>query len=102
MFLITFNEWLGPGRNVPASERHTISDCNKEIAFATRLALKEAVDRIVAYQNAYNSYYRLAVNFRLLHVTKIENLSDKQLRAVEVQLAEHLPQSAQELEQRNV
>jgi len=96
MILITLNEWVGPGKKLSREEK-IATQCNeKQISIASRKTLREAVDMIIKYQNAYNYRYRLAVNFRLLQVNTIDELSDEQLDFLKVQLAESLTQKPED------
>lgn len=74
------------------------------VAYASGLSLKEALDCIATYQAAANTYYELDIRLRLLHVSEMYAVNVKQLADFEVCLAEHLPQSVNEIheyEQRN-
>ncbi len=99
MLLLTLNEWLGPGRKMSSEERSSWEVQEKIIAIATRLKLGEAIGRVNKHQEAYNDFYPLAVNFRLLQVAEIEDLTDEQLGMVAVELAENLKQSPEEFEE---
>lgn len=75
MLLITLNEWLGPSREAGAPKLVPIE---RQVAFATRLPLKEALWCVRNYQVAYNVKFHpgLEVNYRLLSVSTIENFED--------------------------
>ena len=62
----------------------------KTIAFATNMQLDEAIEKIHEYETAYNDHFLLAVNFSLLQVSKIADLSKDQLEMARVELVEEL------------
>jgi len=88
MLLLTFNEWCGPGRNHP-NPRYVV-EYIKPVAFATRLTLREAIDRLADYQEKYRTHYTLAVSFSLLTVSTIEDTPGAVLGLVNVRLIEDL------------
>lgn len=97
MKLILMNEWLGPGSKVPTQLSLITGESNRLVSFATNLPLSLALERILAYQDAYNEHYSLAVNFRLLSVTEVESAPKQLLDKLEVSFVEVLPQTAAEV-----
>lgn len=98
MKLILMNEWLGPGKRMPASTSMSVDETNRLVSFATELPINTALERILAYQAAYNAHYSLAVNFRLLSVTdEVEYISRDLLDKLEIALVEALPKHADEI-----
>jgi hypothetical protein len=61
------------------------------ISFATNMSLESAIKAIADYQNRYNSHYPTAVNFTLLGVQTIEDVSSDVLALMQVQMVERLP-----------
>jgi hypothetical protein len=88
MLLLTFNEWIGPGRS--HSSPWAVQERTRTIAFATRLELAEAISRINDYQIAYNKRFTLAVNFSLVAVAEIDSIPDASLETVNVHFVERL------------
>jgi hypothetical protein len=91
MLLLTFEEWLGPGREHP--DRESVNERTRMVAFATDLKLLGALSKIAAYQDAYNRHFSLAVNFRLLSVQEIDRLDSGTLECVGVEMIESLKES---------
>lgn len=97
MLLITMVEWSGPQQHAEPSMRNAIQSGERLVAFATRLPLRDALVRIRRYQDAFKAHYTVrSVEFRLVAVSNIDDLSDQQLDAAQVELVEHLKQSAQD------
>lgn len=92
MLLITMNEWIGPGRKMTPDERDKAISRERLVSFATQLSLGHAIDRIAIYQRSYNENYRLAVNFRLIQVAEISEISREQAQQVGINFVEELPQ----------
>lgn len=90
MLLLTVNEWLGPGNRMTQEERNTTLVKTRQIAFATHMTLSKAIEKIYNYQTNYNAYYPIAVEFTLLHVTEIDDLTMDQLRMVRIEYVEEL------------
>jgi len=90
MLLLTMNKWLGPGRQMTREQRRSTVASERQMAFATRLTLQEAITKIVKYKIAYNKHYLLALEFSLLQVSKIDDLPNKQLDLIRVDLVENL------------
>jgi hypothetical protein len=88
MLLLTVSEWIGPGRAHPSPG--SVEERTRTIAFATRLTLAAAINELAAYAFIYNRQYDLAVNFSLISVSEIEDLSDASLSLANVQLIESL------------
>lgn len=90
MLLITVNEWLG------SRYRNDLETKNSLKAFATRLPLEESLTALAEYQDAYNrNHVSIAVNFTLISVCTIDELSDATLERMQVQRIEKLPSYGQ-------
>jgi len=91
MLLLTMREWFGP-----ASRRDPrLIKMNTEVgqcAFVTRLPLGDALERIRAYEEAYNTRYARAnaLQFTLLTVVTIDDLDERQIEIARVVLVETL------------
>ena len=90
MLLITMNEWLGPGRRMTEEKKDKINILERHMSFATRMNLGDAIEQIYKYQEAYNKHYLLSVEYRLLSVIEIDELSNQQLSMCEVDIVEDL------------
>jgi len=95
MLLLTMNEWLGAGKRWPAAEPHPTAT-ERQVAFATRLPLVEALERVRTHQAAYNARYTLAVNFRLLTVSETLDVPDDLLTDLQVEIVEKLQQCVED------
>ena len=90
MFLLTFNEWIGPSRdycgNIPKVPTERM------VAFATNLELSDALRRIKKYQDEYNTcfYPTTAIAFRLLGVSSIGEVNAEDLTGLDVEFVESL------------
>lgn len=93
MLLLTMNEWVGPGDRYP-SDQPQPAGSERIIAVATRLPFVQALERVRAYEAAYNAHYRLAVNLRLLTVCPIPETDDELLESLQVEIVEKLAQTA--------
>lgn len=82
---------------ITMSQRIKNSGHESHVAYASGLSLKKALDCIAAYQAAANKHYNLDIRLRLLHVSEMYAVNVKQLVDFEVCLAEHLPQSVNEI-----
>ena len=93
MLLITVKEWLGKNSRLSQKQREecTFKATESIIAFATCLPFIEAINKIIGYQKAFNnrSTY-LAINFQLLQVSIIDDLTNQQLQDVGLELIEDL------------
>ncbi len=88
MWLISMNEWLGPGNRMSMADQLTTEAKNTPVSFYSELPLHEALARILKYQEAYNERYALAVNLTLLSVQElppsIRKLNEEEHRTLEV------------------
>ena len=98
MLLLTMNEWLGPGRKMSLEESSQTKAFESKIALATRSTLTEALKHIHQYELAFNENYRLAVNFKLLSVSTIDDVNDESLADVDVAIVENLPQKSEDFD----
>ncbi len=89
MLLLTVQEWIGPGRDM-VEDRHLWPEKISTKAFATRLELERAINVLADYEDRYNRANRLAVNFTLIGIQTIEDISDGALECVRVELVENL------------
>jgi hypothetical protein len=102
MLLTRFNVWFGPSRNrIHEANMGTQTRMEPEIkqeAYATRLSLPQALRRMQAYERAFNERYEKvsAVNYTLLGVDTVEDLSREELDIARVHLVEDLPTTAQQ------
>lgn len=96
MLLITFHEWLGPGRHYPGNQKPP-AVTERQVAFYSRLPLAKALKRVVRYQEAFNERYQLAVNFTLLGVATVDLVPDEVLDTLGVQLVERLAQRPEDV-----
>lgn len=64
----------------------------------TSLSLPAALDRLSGYRNAYNAHFRLAVEFRLLGVTDIDDLDLFQIEAGGLTVVEDLAQGVDDFD----
>ena len=88
MLLLTISEWLGPGRDHPNSK--SVDERIRTISFATNLGLEEAINLLADYEDKYNRRYTLSINFTLLSVSTVDNISDGALELMRVQLIENM------------
>ena len=89
MILITVNEWLGPGREYPKNAIRQ-EPTNKLTCFASRLGIVDALDEIYRYQLDFNKRHLLAVNFSLISFQACEEIPEKLLDNLGVQMVEDL------------
>ena len=97
MLLITMKEWLGPGRQMSITQAEQCYKKESHVAFATRLPLGEALERIVNYQSVFNEHSVLGLTLSLLHVVEMAEINADLLDAVQVSMVEELPQSLSEM-----
>ena len=94
MLLITVKEWVGKNSRLSQKQREECTSKAVEavVAFTTRLPFIKAIDKIIAYQKAFNNQPNayLAVNFKLLQVSTIDDLTDQQIQDLNLQLIEDL------------
>lgn len=87
MILITVLELLGT--------RNDLSKANqRQVCFASRLPLSEALKRLAEYRSAYKQRFPLmAFDLSLLGVTEAEDVDDSTLEALNVDVIETLNMS---------
>lgn len=94
MLLLTFSEWRGPSQALWASnsskaERVEVS--TRLSAFVTRLDLPSALRKIRDYETAYERrYFSLSIEFSLVGVYTIEDLSDEEIVLARATMVEYL------------
>lgn len=93
MWLITMNEWLGPGNRMDAEGTSRTKATNTTCSFFTTGDLEVALARVVTHQYAYNEKYLLAVNFTLLSAQKIPVVSKELLEGLRCHDVLDLPQN---------
>lgn len=77
MLLLHVVEWLGAGRNHP--DQHTLKATERHIGMVTEQPLESALRHLKAHETAYKARYLLAVEFRVLAVSRIDDLSDEMI-----------------------
>lgn len=90
MYLITMNEWIGPGRKFNHEETMYIPISEKTVLFATNMFIEDAFDSIMRYQKYYNQKHRLAINFTLLGISEMESVNFDLLEEFKVTIVEYL------------
>jgi len=60
-------------------------------AFATNMSLEAAINALSGYEDRYNRHFPTAVNFTLIGVQSIEDVSNGALQCMRVELIETLP-----------
>lgn len=84
MLLITMHEWFGPSTAALNDlTRKRIESETRLRGFVTALPLGQALLRIKEYEQAFRERYALhtALNFELLSVTGISDLTDDEIEA---------------------
>lgn len=88
MILIQVNEWLGPSKSALSKPDRTEAR-ERLTAFASRLALEDALMELEAYEEEYRmKYSETAVNFRVIGIQEIPDLSDEALAAGRIEVIE--------------
>jgi hypothetical protein len=102
MLLITMREWFGPSRQVINLGAERIKAEVRLRAFVTRLPLGQALMRIGAYESAFKARYAKtsAVEFELLQVGIIDDLSDEEIEVSRATLVERLDSSVEQMNDR--
>lgn len=76
MLLLTVNEWIGPSIKARDEQGKTGTNLERVVGFVTNFPLAEAIDVLREYEEVYQKKYEwTAVNYRLLSVSTIEDLS---------------------------
>jgi hypothetical protein len=99
MLLITMREWSGPGRNMNPEMRSIWGSETDLRGFVTNLPLGEAIERIDKYSRAYGSRHIAAIEYRLVSITTIDDLTEEQIRMADTHLVEKLPQSVEDFDE---
>lgn len=94
MLLLTLSEYLGAGQRHP--EYNTYKASEKVISMATRKPLGEALLFLKTYTDAYAARYPLALEFRVLTVTTVFDLTAEQLEAGHIEDLDRLPQRVED------
>lgn len=90
MKLLTLHQWLGPSRE-SLGTRHEPSVDESYKAMVTGLSLGAALTRIREHERGFNAHYgSVAVNYRLLAVSEIEDLSGDEIADARIELVEDL------------
>jgi hypothetical protein len=90
MLFLTMKEWIGPKRD------HTYPDGKEPmvretvIGMATRMPLGQALHSVRKYELAYREKYPLAIEFTLIGVTEIADVSNGELIFGRVELVESM------------
>jgi hypothetical protein len=92
MLLITMKKWLVPGRNMSADAAESFKALIEQHGFVTRLPLGQAIERIHKHQKGFNATNILAVEYGLLSVCEIDDLTDAQICMAGVAVVEELKQ----------
>lgn len=87
MLLLTVREWVGPTREAKIQTKPHV----QLVGMATRLPLGAAIEAIHAYESAYKArFFAMAVEFNVVAVAAIEDLTDDQLAHGRIELIENL------------
>lgn len=100
MLLLTVNQWLGPTSEAIQRDGDMVFKARTELqGIATRLPLSEALASLNEYEVAYRERFgrSLAVEFALISVSVIDDLTDEELDEARVSLAEGLAKNLREL-----
>jgi len=98
MLLLTMREWLGPGSKMTPKQGSNIERKIKLTGFITDLSLGEAIERIYQYSNSFNEFSLLAIEFELVGVQEISNLTLEQIKKAGCEYVEHLKQKPEDFE----
>ena len=94
MLLIMVKQWVGKNSHLSRKQReeYIFEETENIIAFATTLTLTKAIDKIIAYQKAFNNRPNayLAVDFKLLNVSTFDDLTNQQMQDMGLELIEDL------------
>jgi len=93
VLLLTVNQWLGPSRVATQRLGDMAFKPRTELqGIATRLPLAEAIASLKEYEVVYRERFgsSLAVEFSLISVSVIDDLTDEELDKARVSLAEGL------------
>ena len=92
MLLLGFNQWTGPSDRMTEFLRSTIEVNQTLVSFSTSLPLQDALKRVSAYENAYNSFYTLGLTLSLISVSEIPDVDQQVLSDLGVDSVELLAQ----------
>ncbi|RYE43956.1 MAG: hypothetical protein EOP24_26270 [Hyphomicrobiales bacterium] len=95
MLLITMHEWFGPSKARTSRAGPRMEVERRHRGFITSLSLGEAIERIRAYEEAFNARYseHTALNFELLSASKVDELTEEQIDSARVVHVEKLDES---------
>ena len=100
MLLITMKKWFGPGRRMPEDTAEGFKSRIEQLGFVTHLPLGQAIERINKYQKGFNATHILAVEYELLSVYQIDDLTDAQICMAGATLVEKLKQCSEDFNDR--
>lgn len=99
MLLLTVREWCGPTQEARIQTKPHV----QLVGMATRLQLGEAIEAIHAYEVAYKKrFFAMAVEFNVVAVASIQDLTDEQLTQGRIELIENLRSRIAEMQAERV
>ena len=91
MLLITMHEWIGPNHHkVTDKQREEMPVSEGVVIFASRLPLGDAIERLKKYSDDFGANRLTVLEYSLLSVSVIDELTDEQLKMAHVRLVEAL------------
>lgn len=93
MILLTMRQWLGPSNSTIHNPKSEAKEAEVKLkGFVTNLSLGDAIRAINQYEKAYNVKYRdvMAVNFELIQVSNIDQLTNEEISMARLELVESL------------
>jgi hypothetical protein len=100
VILIAVNEWLGPGRRMTPEQSERTLVKERLVSFASTQTLAAAILHLRGYEDAYNAVYPLAVNFTVLSVATIDDLTAEHLDAARIEVLDLMPCNVEQLQRR--
>lgn len=99
MLLITMHEWHGPSQQQIARAEPRPKVETRLRGFVTRLPLGAALLRIRDYEEAFRQRFQgiSALNYDLISVSQIDDLTDEQIDASRAAYVEKLAQLAEDV-----
>jgi hypothetical protein len=89
MLMFTINEWYGPTRDHP--KHHETSAKERLIGMASRLDVENALKTLSIYEAAFKKHYKYnAVNFTVLAINKIDDISDEVAQLGRIEIIENV------------
>jgi hypothetical protein len=77
---------MGTNHRVRPPHKHEATETTR--GFCTRLGLSEAIKKLKAYSETYNAKYPIAVEFSVIGVQEIEDLSEELIDMANMELIE--------------